>query len=128
MKKVKIKGTGIYTPKKVVSNTDLEKIVETSDEWIFERTGIRNRRICSTEGGEWPSDMAYHATLDALKAANLEPNDIDFIVFASVTPDFKLPNTACILQQKLGITNKSEFHYLQEIQFLQSLIEKAFYN
>ncbi len=106
MKKVKIKGTGIYTPKKVVSNTDLEKIVETSDEWIFERTGIRNRRICSTEGGEWPSDMAYHATLDALKAANLEPNDIDFIVFASVTPDFKLPNTACILQQKLGITNK----------------------
>jgi len=104
--KVKIKGTGIYTPKKVVTNFDLEEMVDTSDEWIFERTGIKQRHICSTEGGEWPSDMAYHATLDALKAANLEPNDIDMILFASVTPDHKLPNTACILQQKLGITNK----------------------
>jgi 3-oxoacyl-[acyl-carrier-protein] synthase-3 len=104
--KVKIKGTGIYAPKKVMTNFDLEKIVETSDEWIYERTGIKQRHICSTEGGEWPSDMAYHATMDALKVANMEPNDIDMILFASVTPDFKLPNTACILQQKLGITNK----------------------
>jgi 3-oxoacyl-[acyl-carrier-protein] synthase-3 len=104
--KVKIKGTGIYAPKRVMTNVDLESMVETSDEWIYERTGIRQRHICSTEGGEWPSDMAYHATLDALKAANLEPNDIDMILFASVTPDHKLPNTACILQQKLGITNK----------------------
>ncbi|MGI4991708.1 beta-ketoacyl-ACP synthase III [Halobacteriovorax sp. GFR7] len=104
--KVKIKGTGIYAPKEVRTNVDLESMVETSDEWIYERTGIRQRHICSTEGGEWPSDMAYHATQDALKAANLEPNDIDMIIFASVTPDYKLPNTACILQQKLGITNK----------------------
>ncbi len=104
--KVKIKGTGIYAPKEVRTNVDLESMVETSDEWIYERTGIRQRHICSTEGGEWPSDMAYHATVDALKAANLEPNDIDMIIFASVTPDYKLPNTACILQQKLGITNK----------------------
>ncbi|EQC52806.1 beta-ketoacyl-ACP synthase III [Bacteriovorax sp. DB6_IX] len=104
--KVKIKGTGIYTPQRVMTNFDLEEMVETSDEWIYERTGIKQRHICSTEGGEWPSDMAYHATLDALKAANLEPNDIDMILFASVTPDHKLPNTACILQQKLGITNK----------------------
>ncbi|AYF43493.1 MULTISPECIES: beta-ketoacyl-ACP synthase III [Halobacteriovorax] len=104
--KVKIKGTGIYVPKEVRTNVDLESMVETSDEWIFERTGIRQRHICSTEGGEWPSDMAYHATMDALKTAGMEPNDIDMIVFASVTPDYKLPNTACILQQKLGITNK----------------------
>lgn len=104
--KVKIKGTGIYTPKNVVTNFDLEKTIETSDAWIFERTGIKQRHICSTEGGEFPSDMAYHAALDALKAANLTPNDIDMILFASVTPDYKLPNTACILQQKLGITNK----------------------
>lgn len=104
--KVKIKGTGIYAPKKVVTNFDLEKTIETSDAWIYERTGIKQRHICSTEGGEFPSDMAYHATLDALKAAGLEPNDIDLILFASVTPDYKLPNTACILQQKLGITNK----------------------
>jgi 3-oxoacyl-[acyl-carrier-protein] synthase-3 len=102
----KILGTGIYLPKKILTNIDLEKIVDTSDEWIFERTGIRARRICSTEGGEFPTDMAELATLDALKAANLEPNDIDMIIFASVTPDCKLPNSATILQQKLGITNK----------------------
>ncbi len=103
--KSRILSTGMYVPKKVVHNRDLEKIVETSDEWIFERTGIRERRISSTEGGEFPSDMALAASLDALKAANLEPNDIDMIIFGSVTPDFKLPNTACVLQQKLGITN-----------------------
>lgn len=105
MYEAKILGTGMYAPKKVMTNFDLEKIVETSDQWIYERTGIRERRICSTEGGEWPTDMALYATRDALKAANLEPNDIDFIIFASVTPDVKLPNSACILQVKLGITN-----------------------
>lgn len=101
----KILGTGMYAPKKVLTNFDLESIVETNDQWIFERTGIKERRICSTEGGEFPTDMAYNATLDALKNANLKPNDIDFIIFASVTPDVKLPNSACILQVKLGITN-----------------------
>lgn len=102
----KILGTGIYTPKKIVTNFDLEKIVETNDQWIFERTGIKERRICSTEGGEFPTDMALNATRDALKEAKLTPNDIDFIIFASVTPDVKLPNSACILQVKLGITNQ----------------------
>lgn len=106
MYKSKIIATGMYVPQKVMHNTDLEKIVETSDEWIFERTGIRERRICSTEGGEWPTDMALKATQDALKAANMEPNDIDMILFGSVTPDYKLPNSASVLQQKLGITNK----------------------
>jgi len=105
MYEAKILGTGMYAPKKVMTNFDLEKIVETSDQWIYERTGIRQRHICSTEGGEWPTDMALYATRDALKAANLQPNDIDFIIFASVTPDVKLPNSACILQVKLGITN-----------------------
>lgn len=105
MYEAKILGTGMYAPKKVMTNFDLEKIVETSDQWIYERTGIKERRICSTEGGEWPTDMALYATRDALKAANLQPNDIDFIIFASVTPDVKLPNSACILQVKLGITN-----------------------
>ncbi len=102
---VKVLGTGMYAPKKIVTNVDLEQIVETNDQWIFERTGIRERRICSTEGGEFPTDMAYHATLDALKASGLNPNDIDLILFASVTPDVKLPNSATILQVKLGITN-----------------------
>lgn len=101
----KILGTGMYVPKKVVTNFDLEKIVETSDQWIYERTGIKERHICSTEGGEFPTDMAKIATEEALKNAGLNPNDIDFIIFASVTPDVKLPNSACILQVKLGITN-----------------------
>ena len=104
--KVKIKGTGMFVPKKVLTNDDLAKMVDTNDEWIFERTGIRERRISNTEAGEFPSDMAYHASLQALKAAGLEPNDIDMILFGSVTPDYKLPNTAVILQQKLGITNQ----------------------
>lgn len=104
--RTKIKGTGIYLPKREVTNLDLEKTIETNDAWIFERTGIRARRICSTEGGEFPADMAYKASLDALKTAKLEPNDIDMIIFASVTPDYKLPNSASVLQTKLGITNQ----------------------
>jgi 3-oxoacyl-[acyl-carrier-protein] synthase-3 len=106
MHKVKILGTGMYAPEKVVTNDDLAKTIETNDEWIYERTGIRRRHISSTTGGEFPSDMALKASKDALLAANLEPNDIDMILFGSVTPDYKLPNTACILQTKLGITNK----------------------
>lgn len=104
--KSKIAGTGMYVPEKIVTNFDLEKVIETSDEWIYERTGIKARRIASTEGGEWPTDMAEKAAWQALEGAGLEPNDIDMIIFASVTPDCKLPNSACILQQKLGITNK----------------------
>jgi 3-oxoacyl-[acyl-carrier-protein] synthase-3 len=104
--RTKIKGTGIYLPKKEVTNFDLEKTIETNDAWIFERTGIRARRICSTEGGEFPADMAHKAALDALKTAKLQPNDIDMIIFASVTPDYKLPNSASLLQTKLGITNQ----------------------
>ena len=104
--RAKILSTGIFLPPKVVSNKDLEKIVDTSDEWIYERAGIRNRRVCSTKGGEFPSDMALHASQEALSTAGLRPNDIDMIIFATVTPDYKLPNTACLLQQKLGITNR----------------------
>lgn len=104
--KTKILGTGIYLPKKILTNEDLSKMVETNHEWIVERTGIHERRICSTEGGEWPTDMAYHATQNALKEANLQPNDIDCIIFSSVTPDMALPNSGCLLQVKLGITNQ----------------------
>lgn len=102
----KILGTGICLPEKVMTNFDLEKIVDTNDEWIFERTGIKARHICSTEGGEWPTDLAEKAAWRALEAAALVPDDIDMIIFATVTPDVKLPNSASILQQKLGITNK----------------------
>lgn len=102
----RIVGTGVYLPKEVRTNVDLEKVVDTNDEWIFERTGIRQRHICSTEGGEWPTDMACQATKDILAEGGYRPNDIDMILFATLTPDFKLPNCACVLQEKLGITNK----------------------
>ena len=102
----KILGTGTYLPERIMTNFDLEKMVDTNDQWIYERTGIKARRICNPEGGEFPTDMAEKATWQALRTAGLEPNDIDMIIFASVTPDYKLPNSASVLQQKLGITNK----------------------
>lgn len=101
----KVLGTGSYHPKKIVTNDDLAKTIDTNHEWIVERTGIHQRHICTTEGGEFPTDMAYHATQIALKDAGLQANDIDCILFASVTPDMALPNSACLLQVKLGITN-----------------------
>jgi len=104
--KTRISGLGIYLPEQIITNKDLEKTLDTSDEWIFERTGIRARHRCSTTGGEFPSDMALKASQEALKQAKLNPNDIDFILFCYVTPDYKVPNTASILQSKLGITNK----------------------
>jgi 3-oxoacyl-[acyl-carrier-protein] synthase III len=103
--KTKILGTGIYLPKKIITNFDLEKILDTTDKWITERTGIKERRKCSREGGEWPSDMALMATKEALIEANLEPNDIDLILLNAVNPDYVLPCTSSILQNKLGITN-----------------------
>lgn len=106
MFKTKILGTGIGLPQKKVTNVDLESIIDTSDQWIFERTGIRERRISSTEGGEWPTDLAQKASLMAIENAQIDPNSIDLIIFATTTPDYKLPNSSTILQTKLGITNQ----------------------
>lgn len=102
----KILATGMYVPEKVLTNDDIAKFVDTNDAWIVERTGIKERRISNPEGGEFPTDMALKATHQALKKAGLTPNDIDLILFSSVTPDMKLPNSASLLQTKLGITNK----------------------
>ena len=101
----KVLGTGAYLPKKILTNSDLEEMVDTTDQWIYERTGIKARRICSYEGGEWPTDMAMHATFQALETARLKPNDIDMILFATLTPDQKAPSSAALLQEKLGMTN-----------------------
>lgn len=101
----KILATGSYLPKKIVTNDDLAKTLQTSHEWIVERTGIHQRHICSPDGGEFPTDMALYASKVALERAKLQPNDIDCILFASCTPDYHLPNSACLLQVKLGITN-----------------------
>ncbi len=95
-----ILGTGSYVPKKILSNLDLEKMVETSDEWIRTRTGIRERRMA--EPGELTSDMAVNAARRALESAKLTPQDLDGIIMATITPDLPWPSCACIVQDKLG--------------------------
>jgi 3-oxoacyl-[acyl-carrier-protein] synthase III len=101
----KILGTGSYLPDKIVSNEDLAKRIETSHQWIVERTGIHQRRISDLSKDECPSGMAKIASLKAIEAANLTINDIDLILFSSTMPDQFMPNSASVLQYKLGITN-----------------------
>ena len=97
----KIIGTGGYLPKKIVTNKDLESTVDTTDQWIVERTGIKQRHIA--EENETPSSMAVQASIDALSSANIQPEDIDLIIVATTTPDQIFPSTACIVQNKLKI-------------------------
>ncbi|MDP7320370.1 MAG: beta-ketoacyl-ACP synthase III [Bacteriovoracaceae bacterium] len=104
--RTKIQGTGKYHPQKVMTNEDITKLVDTSDEWIVQRTGIKERRIGDVAKDEYPSGMAHRAAKIALKNAKLEPNDIDFILFSVTLPDMMFPNSASCLQEKLGITNK----------------------
>jgi 3-oxoacyl-[acyl-carrier-protein] synthase-3 len=99
----KIIGTGSYLPSKVLSNQDLEKIVETSDEWITTRTGIRERRIAGDD--EYTSDMGAAASLIAIKDAGLQPDQIDFILVATLTSDYPFPSTACLIQKAIGAKN-----------------------
>ncbi len=98
--KTRISGTGSYLPKKVLTNQDLEKIVDTNDQWITERTGIKQRHIAGDD--EITSDLALNAARRAIEAAGLTATDIDMILVATVTPDQQMPSTACILQAKLG--------------------------
>ncbi|CAM3395885.1 MULTISPECIES: beta-ketoacyl-ACP synthase III [Brevibacillus] len=102
LRSVGILGTGSYTPERVLSNFDLEKMVDTTDEWIVSRTGIRERRICSEEQAS--SDLAFEAAKRALKKANISAEQLDMIIVATVTPDMSFPSTACLLQDKLGAT------------------------
>ena len=97
----KIIGTGGYLPTKVLTNKDLETVVDTTDDWIIERTGIKQRHIA--EPGETTSSMATKASKDAIKSANISNEDIDLIVVATTTPDMVFPSTACILQNNLKI-------------------------
>jgi len=101
--KARITGTGSYTPAKVLTNADLERMVATSDEWIRERTGIRERRIAGM--GEACSDLAVQAGKRALSAAGLSATDLDMILLATCTGDYPLPATACLVQHQLGATN-----------------------
>jgi 3-oxoacyl-[acyl-carrier-protein] synthase-3 len=97
----RITGTGSYLPAKVLTNKDLESMVDTTDEWIFTRSGIRERHIAAAD--EQASDLALHASRRAIEAAGLQPSDIGLIVLATTTPDMIFPSTACLLQSKLGI-------------------------
>ncbi len=97
----KITGTGSYLPEKILTNEELAKSVDTTHDWIVERTGIHKRHIVAD--GQTTVDMAEQAARRAMEAANLEPNDIDLIIFATTTPDRIFPSSACLLQKKLGI-------------------------
>jgi 3-oxoacyl-[acyl-carrier-protein] synthase-3 len=99
----KITGTGSFAPSRILTNYDLEKMVDTSDEWIITRTGIKERRI--SENGTGTSDLALEASRIALTEANLQPEQVDLILLGTVTPDYLLPSTACILQDKLKAKN-----------------------
>lgn len=95
-----IAGLGIYVPERVLTNADLERMVETTDDWIRTRTGIRERRIAKK--GESASDLGSKAALAAIQDAGLAPGDVDLIIVATITPDMFFPSTACLIQDKLG--------------------------
>lgn len=102
MKYSKIGGTGSYLPKKILSNKDLEKMVDTTDEWIYTRTGIRQRHIAAPE--ELTSDLATKAAQHAMESANVKAEEIDLIIVATTTPDKIFPSVASMVQRKLGAT------------------------
>ena len=109
----RILGTGSYLPARILTNADLEKLVETNDQWIVERTGIRERHIAAE--GEYTSDLATQAARAALDAAGLAADDIDLLLVATTTPDLVFPSTACIVQSKLGMTNGRPAFDLQAV-------------
>src|ERR1700682_5540765 len=100
---VSIIGTGSYTPEKILTNADLSKMVDTSDDWITTRTGIKERRIAAKD--ENTSDMAAKAALKAIEQAKISPKEIDLVIVATATPDMLFPATACFVQKKIGATN-----------------------
>lgn len=102
-----ISSVGAYVPEKVLTNADLEKMVETTNEWITSRTGIEQRRIAEKE--EFTSDMASKAALQAIERAGITADKIDLIIVATITPDMLFPSTACLVQQKIGATRAAAF-------------------
>ncbi len=128
MTKAKIIGTGSYLPKKILKNADLEKMVDTSDEWIVARTGIKQRRLAAK--GENTSDMAVKAAEKALQAAGLKSSEIDLILVATLTSDFIFPSTACLVQKKLEAKNAAAIDiqaacsgFIYGLAFAQGLVE-----
>src|SRR6056297_419866 len=107
MRRATITGWGSYLPPNVVTNEELEKIVDTTDQWIQKRTGIKKRRI--TDEDTSTSDLALEASYKALEKANLDPKELDLIIVSTVTPDMAFPATACIIQEKIGANKAAAF-------------------
>jgi 3-oxoacyl-[acyl-carrier-protein] synthase III len=105
--KASIIGMGYYTPPQVMTNADMEKLVDTTDEWITTRTGIKERHVAPA--GVAASDLGKEAALKALKQAQIKPEDIDLIILASISPDMVFPSTACVVQHKIGAINAACF-------------------
>ncbi|HZR45987.1 MAG TPA: beta-ketoacyl-ACP synthase III [Candidatus Manganitrophaceae bacterium] len=105
--KARIVATGSYVPEEILTNRDLEKRIDTTDQWIVERTGVRERRIAGKD--EATSDLAFKAAESALKAARMAPDQLDLIIVATATPDMFFPSTACIVQDKLKATRAAAF-------------------
>ena len=102
-----ISAVGAYVPERIVTNADLEKMVETSDEWITSRTGIKERRMAAAD--EYTSDLGTKAALVAMERAGVTADQIDLIIVATITPDMPFPSTACLVQSKLGAKNAAAF-------------------
>ena len=109
----RIIGTGSYLPEKILTNFDLERMVETSDDWISSRTGIHQRHIAADS--QATSDLALQASQRAIQAAGIDPQQIDLIIVATTTPDLVFPSTACILQDKLGIKSRGPAFDIQAV-------------
>lgn len=130
--KARIVSLGSYLPQRVLTNQDLEKLVETSDEWIVSRTGMRERRIAAQD--EYPSDMGTQAAIQALSSANLEVEDLELIIVATMSPDYISPSTACIIQAKLKAEKAVAFDiqvactgFLYALSIAKSFIESGIY-
>lgn len=129
---VKILSTGSYLPPKILTNLDIEKMVQTSDEWITTRTGIKERRIADQNTAT--SDLALFAVEKALQEANFKPQDIEAIIVATITPDMFFPSTACFLQKLLGINGSAAFDiaaacsgFIYGLAVAKSFIETGLY-
>jgi 3-oxoacyl-[acyl-carrier-protein] synthase-3 len=131
-RQAKIIGTGSYLPERVLTNQDLEKMVETSDEWIVSRTGMRERRLARSD--EYTSSMGLKAAKEALIDAEITPEQIDFILVATLTPDYIFPSTACLIQKELGAKSAGALDiqaactgYLYALSMAKAWVESGVY-
>lgn len=132
VQKARIISTGSYLPKKVLSNSDLEKMVDTSDEWIFSRTGMKERRLAAAD--EPTSEMGFQAAKKAIEKAGINVEEIELILFATLTPDYPIPSTACLIQARLGAFNAAAIDlqaactgYIYALSQAKAYIESGMY-